>query len=406
MGMRSFKRRWILFLLPAAAVLLAVSAAFLPGMAWRMDRVSVFLRGVLHPAGVMPAASADEPASSLDSWVFSPLKSTETPRQVQPETVSSVTLPAPEFDLSKDIQDWNNCGPATLALALRMYGWKGDQFTISRVVKPLQTDKNVSLDELAGFVNLHTDGLKAAYRVNGSIALLKQFLAAGYPVIIEESFRLEQGFWPEDDLWAAHYLLVTGYVDSTSSLIVQDSYYGPNRIMKMDVLEQTWVPFNRVMMVIYPPAEEKTVSQVWGEDWNTGTNWTRAMDAARMELQQDPRDAFAWFNLGADLLALRRSDEAAQAFDRAREIGLPQRMLRYQFDPLAAAYETGNAQDLIVLANYALDRTPNSEEALYWKGMAYLLTDQPDAARRSFERALEAHPGYEPASAALGSMGQ
>ena len=70
----------------------------------------------------------------------------------------------------------------------------------------------------------------------------------------------------------------------------------------------------------------------------------------------------------------------------------PSACCRYQFGPLEAAYATGNADDLFLLSNYALDRTPNSEEALTWKGWAFMLNKQDASARSSFQRALEVHP--------------
>ena len=39
---------------------------------------------------------------------------------------------------------------------------------------------------------------------------------------------------------------------------------------------------------------------------------------------------FAWFNLGSDLVYFDRYEEAALAYDKARELGLPLRMFRYQ----------------------------------------------------------------------------
>jgi hypothetical protein len=46
----------------------------------------------------------------------------------------------------------NNCGPASLALYLRYYGWQGDQFTISELLKPRREDRNVNVEELVYYV--------------------------------------------------------------------------------------------------------------------------------------------------------------------------------------------------------------------------------------------------------------
>ena len=51
------------------------------------------------------------------------------------------------------------------------------------------------------------------------------------------------------------------------------------------------------------------------------------------------------------------------SYDQARKLGLPQRMLRYQFGPFMAYFHTQRNDDLMTLTEYALKITPNSEEA-------------------------------------------
>ncbi len=47
---------------------------------------------------------------------------------------------------------------------------------------------------------------------------------------------------------------------------------------------------------------------------------------------------------------------AAGAYDKARESGLPQRMLRYQFGPFFAYFNVNRLDDLLELTEYALKR--------------------------------------------------
>lgn len=401
-----------LVLLVLTTALILMSPGLRTILAWKMDEAKAYVRGAILPKGGVPVAVSGSIVQE-SSGLFLPggikdavgLPSvTATPRESQVVVAQQVILPPPEFDLKKDIQDWNNCGPATLALALRMYGWKGDQYDIASVIKPLQTDKNVNPSEMADYVAQSGKGLTATIRVNASSALVMDFLAAGTPVIVEESFKLEQSFWPGDDLWAAHYLLITGYDLTTREWVIQDSYYGPNRRIKMDLLEQTWKPFNRLVFVIYKTQDERVVKEYLGANWDSATNLGLAAAAAQKEINANARDAFAWFNLGNSLLGLKDYEGAASAFAQARQIGLPQRMLRYQFGPLEAAYATGNVDDLFLLSNYALDRTPNSEEALTWKGWAYILNKQDASAKSFFQRALEAHPNDAAALKGLASL--
>jgi tetratricopeptide (TPR) repeat protein len=82
-------------------------------------------------------------------------------------------------------------------------------------------------------------------------------------------------------------------------------------------------------------------------------------------------------------------------------LGLPQRMLRYQFGPLIAAYQNGDQKDLARLAEYALNVTPDSEEALLWKGLAFEMAGNHQSAITLFNKSLEVHPGYQEAEKAL-----
>ena len=96
--------------------------------------------------------------------------------------------------------------------------------------------------------------------------------------------------------------------------------------------------------------------------------------------------------------------QAAEAFDTARQLGLPQRMLRYQFGPFAAAFENNNLRDLNLLLDYALKVTPDSEEALIWKGRAFLLSGDVDNAETLFKRARESNPYSREVDEALASL--
>ncbi|MCK4976929.1 MAG: tetratricopeptide repeat protein, partial [Anaerolineales bacterium] len=93
--------------------------------------------------------------------------------------------------------------------------------------------------------------------------------------------------------------------------------------------------------------------------------------------------------------------EAAQAFDEARELGLPQRMLRYQFTPFFAYFHTRRIEDLLALTEYALQITPNAEEALLWHGWALYRSGDTNGAIADFRAALAENPNYPDAQYAL-----
>ena len=380
---------------------------------WRLEIASVYLRTLLRPIGDLPTplvadqpetappqASATLPAVTATAAV-QPTEA-DTPPSPTPEATrvvlpSQVNLQAPPFEG----QDWNNCGPVSLSMQLNYFGWNGDQYGIAEKIKPLRADRNVNIEELSGYVYQNIWWLKAVFRVGGNIELLRSLIHAGLPVLVEETMFMEEEFWFNDDRWAGHYLLLTGYDDIRQVFTTQDSFVGPNRQVGYLELDRNWQAFNRVYLVIYPPEQEEAVINLLGTHWDADQNRLSALATAEAETRKEPQNAFAWFNLGSNLVYFERYAEAASAYDYARKLELPQRMLRYQFGPFLAYFHSNRAEELLTLAEYALTVTPNSEEALLWKGWALYRLNRRAEALSSFQAALEYHPGYSDAEYAI-----
>lgn len=404
-----------IFALILAGILLYQVPAVNRRLSWRIDFALTYLRGLAHPVTAMPTALVPpEPAPLPSPAAAAPTPAPQPP--LQPSAAPSptplpsptaaptatplpgkVTLPTPKFEL----QDINNCGPASLALYLRFYGWKGDQFAISDLIKPVREDRNVNIEELAYYTRNKTGWLRSEYRVNGSLDLLKRLIAAGIPVMIEESYRLEETFWVGDDHWAAHYLLLTGYDDAARTFVSQDTFVGADRPAAYDTLDRSWQAFNRVYFLLYLPEQEPLVRALLGKDWDADANRQGALAMAQQETQADPTNGFAWFNLGSNLVYFERYPEAAKAYDTARSLNLPQRMLRYQFGMFIAYFQAGRIDDLLATTEYALNRTPNAEEAMLWRGWALYRKGQRQEAAELWQKALRARPGYADARYAL-----
>ncbi|WP_054520852.1 C39 family peptidase [Thermanaerothrix daxensis] len=396
----------IFLILSVLAVLTMLSPSLRSRLIWRYEVITTYLRGVVDPVKPLPTprvrvftatpthllSSAERPTPTP-----APLVSSPTPTLTPTPLPQRIELPVPPYEK----QDINNCGPATLAMLLRYYGWKGTQNDIAAVIKPIPQDRNVNVEELLYFTRSYVGWLRSEFRVGGDLALLKRLLAAGFPVVIEEGYLMEESYWPNDDRWAGHYLLLTGYDDGEGYFIAQDSFYGPNRLIPYVGLDQNWQAFNRVYFLVFPPESEATLQALLGEDWDVEANRHHALETAQHETQEQPDNAFAWFNLGTNLVYFERYEEAAAAYDQARTLGLPQRMLRYQFGPFFAYFHTHRIDDLMALTEYALKRTPNSEEALLWRGWGLYRQGKKSEAIASFEEALKAHPGYPDAEYAL-----
>ncbi len=103
---------------------------------------------------------------------------------------------------------------------LSFYGWTGSQVDAAKFLKPDPEDKNVSPDQMVEYAR--SVGYQAIQRVNGTTEMIKSFLRAGIPVLIEK------GFEPEADLgWMGHYELIVGFNDAKQEFIAMDSYLGP-----------------------------------------------------------------------------------------------------------------------------------------------------------------------------------
>jgi tetratricopeptide (TPR) repeat protein len=275
-------------------------------------------------------------------------------------------------------------------MALKLYGWDGDQADIAAQIKPVLQDRNVNPEELAYYVRNNAGWLNIQYRVAGDLNLLKRLLAANYPVIVESVTSLDpnDALGPNDDLWAAHYLLLTGYDDATQTFTAQDSYHGPDQQVPYQTLKADWEPFNNLYIVIYFPQDEEEMKSLLGADWDAEQNRQRALELAQAEVQVNEKDSFAWFNLGSDLVYFERYEEAALAYDKSRELGLPLRMFRYQFGPFFAYFHSNRIDDLLVLTDYARGITDMSEEAWLWYGWGLYRKGDTEGALSAWNKAL------------------
>lgn len=298
----------------------------------------------------------------------------------------------------QEAQRFNNCGPTTLRMYFSYFGYRQDsQVQIADVIKPYKDDRNVSPNELTAYAQ--SKGFKALTRVNGTLDRLKEILSNDLPVMIEEGYdppRAHEG-------WMGHYILLTGYDDQ--GIIAQDSYNGPNQHVAWADVDSFWRDFNRTYIVMYKSDQEQKIRALLGQDMDDATMYARAAQRAQDEWNANPKDAFAAFNLGSSLVGLHEYDAAANAFDRARVLNLPWRMLWYQFGPYEAYYNVGRYDEIVALADATLKPTGDLEESYYYKGLALQKLGRTDQARQAFQLALKYNPNYLAAQQALAELG-
>jgi tetratricopeptide (TPR) repeat protein len=366
-------------------------------LAWRLDVLQIYLRNTVNPIGPVPTALPVTPQANTatpapTNTALAQVLPSITPTSTLPPLPAQVAMISPPYEK----QTPNNCGPATLSMALHMYGWKGNQTDISNVIKPVTADRNVNPEEMRYYIRTQAGWLNLEYRVGGTIEILKRLLSANYPVIVESVTSLDPGdaLGPTDDLWAAHYLLLTGYDDTKQEFTIQDSYRGPDLTISYSQLEQDWKPFNNLYMVMYFPQFEEEMKTLLASDWDANLNRQSALDYSQTLISSDTADAFDWFNYGSNLAYFARYEEAALAYDKAREIGLPLRMFRYQFGPFLAYFHSGRNDDLLALTNYARGVTEMSEEAWLWYGYGLYRQGDNAGALKAWQKANEINPNF------------
>src|SRR5664279_5223308 len=243
--------------------------------------------------------------------------------------------------LTEVYQLFNRCAAGALTIQLSYFGWKGTYFDTIHALNPNSEDVAVRMDEMAAFAE--KQGLKAVYRSGGTIDLLKALVAGGFPILVKNAYY--DGANPFQD-FMGHNRVVMGYDDSKQEVYTFDSLLGDGadhmgRAISYSDLESRWRIFNRDFLVLYRPEDEAKIEQIMGGYWDETYANETALQQAQQELDSGKSDSYSLFDKGSSLVALGQYAAAAEAFDQARKLGLPWRMMWYQYGPLEAYYHVG-----------------------------------------------------------------
>ncbi|MEZ4593845.1 MAG: C39 family peptidase [Chloroflexota bacterium] len=390
----------------------APMATALPVAAVSADEPQVDIQSLLAVTAVPSPTPTSKPTEAPTTAPETTPDAAATPLPTNTPIPTPTNTPTPEpLPVSHILegmgvirQTFNNCGPANLTQTLNFWGYDITQEEVADYLKPSSEDRNVSPWQIADYVNEYTGGaFKASAHSGGTMEMLKEFIAAGYPVVIEKGYDL-----PADG-WYGHYLTVFGYDDEEGVFYSQDSYLGPwdgsGRTDDYEEFEFYWQQFNYTFYVVYFPSQEAEVQAILGPDLSEPmAMWRMVAARAQAEIDADPENVFAWFNLGSALTEMGvKTGEAqyyqggAQAYDQARELGLPPRMLWYQFRPYMAYWKVGRNDDVIALADATLSTQGgrNVEETYWYKGLALESQGNISEAITNYQAALEVnHNAY------------
>lgn len=297
-------------------------------------------------------------------------------------------------------QTFNNCGPASLSMALSYYGLNVSQQKLGRQLRPWQNpqgindDKSVTLDEMAekskeyGFIPYH--------RPNGNAETIKFFLANDMPVITRTTTK------ENEDI--GHYRIVKGYDDTTGEFIQDDSLQGKNLKFSYDAFNKIWKKFNYEYLVLVPKDKLKIAKVILSEDKDVKASWAKAAENARKELTNNPDDIYALFNLSVALYNTGDYQGSVTEYEKV-ENRLPFRTLWYQIEPIQAYLEKSNYDKVFSITDqiFSNQNLANSE-AYILRGKSYLKQGNIDAARQEFEKAVYYNQNLKSAQEALKSI--
>ncbi|MBW6467349.1 MAG: C39 family peptidase [Brevefilum sp.] len=420
----------LLIIISASAFLLAIY--FLPPVHERLSWRVALLRGEIYyffnppdevifvpgqqaqmtaNTGLTPTITEPPPTATLvpsvtpTDYVSPTPTSTATPTPTPTPIPNAVRLEGVVYEK----QEFNNCGPTNLAMALSYWGWEGDQSLASSSLKPNPKDRNVMPYEMVDYVRLQTR-YNAVLRWGGDIEMIKKFIAAGFPVLIERGLQEEIPQYG----WMGHYTVVTAYDDEANTFITQDSYIKENYANAYEKIKLHWRAFNYVYIIIYPPDREATVMELLGPHADETYNLQYAAQKAleEMAVLSERQLFFATFNYGTSLVNLGDYYGAAQAYDQAFEVYAqifprPYRLFWYSTGPYFAYYYTGRYQDVIDLADLiiGLSAEPAIPETWVWRGRARHALGDVVGAIEDYREALVWHPNWWVAENELRNLG-
>jgi tetratricopeptide (TPR) repeat protein len=281
-------------------------------------------------------------------------------------------------------QSFNNCGPASLSMALWYYGINESQEQLGASLRPYQNttgiddDKSVSMQEIAQKAEEYD--LIAYHRPNGSIAMVKQFINYDIPILTRT--------WLSENEDIGHYRVLRGYDDLSKQIIQDDSYQGHDLTFGYDEFNSLWDKFSYEYVVLVPKEKKAIAEAIIGEDIDANIAWNKAAKHNEELLKENPSDIYQQFNLSVALYNVGQYQKSVESFEKI-ENDLPLRTLWYQTEPILAYYKLGKDEKVLSLTDAILgSENPAFSELYILRGKIYHKQGKIDEARDAFDKAI------------------
>lgn len=341
----------------------------------------------------------------------------ETPENTQKKQIPNESIPdtvfniPQKYEISKNshvYQTFNNCGPATLSMALSYYGINVGQDELGNKMRPYQNpqgdndDKTIFTHEFVDWAVYYAQNQQSGKNVNainlpnGDIELLKLFISNDIPVIAKT--------WLNKNEDIGHFVLIRGYDDVNNTLIKDDSYYGPDKRVSYYDFMSLWQVFNFSYIVIYDETQKPIVNAILGDEINETVAWQKAADRALKEKDLDPQNIYPVFNLSVAYFHLGDYGNSTKYFELV-ESRLSRRMLWYQIEPIKSYIKLEKTDRALQIIEDILNNGNRAFSELYYlRGQIYLEQGSVDKAKNEFETALKYNQNYEEARDVLNTL--
>jgi tetratricopeptide (TPR) repeat protein len=283
-------------------------------------------------------------------------------------------------------QTFNNCGPAATSMVLQYFGFNVSQVETKEHLRTNPSDTNVFINEISAYLKKDY-GIESKVFINGDLQTVKTLVANGVYVVVEDWLH------PNEDI--GHVLIIRGFDDNERVLIADDSYFGVGIKYPYSTWEETqWKPYGREFMPVYLHENEDLVRSIVGANWSEKIMYQNSVARNQKDVDKNPNDMYAWFNLGTAHFALGEYEKAKVAFEKSENIGWPHRMLWYQIQPIQTYNKLGEYRKALATADLALWFNDSFAEVHYEKAISYKGLGESQNAKNEAQKALDSDPGF------------
>jgi hypothetical protein len=236
---------------------------------------------------------------------------------------AAVAIPAPEpkaapaavvFDEMKHVwQSLNNCGPASVVMALSTFGIVVSQEAARVPLRGTNVLSGMGPQRVDGWVK-DNFGLRSVWRNNGTNDLLRRLVANGFAPLVTQ--------WMQDPTISriAHWRVVRGYNDAASTFYVNDPMLGNMVPLSYKWFQNNWQSFSYRYMVIYDPKDEAMLKAIIGDDWIDAKMRKNFYERTKADAEAQDSSA-AWLAFGEAAYSYGQFREAVSAFEKGMALG-------------------------------------------------------------------------------------